>query len=494
MSDIDVLMKDLADVRTFLTEKIDLGIKPLREEQVRLAQTLTDVQKRFHEWQRSQAARIGNSGRLIVTSGKLAGYDMVGLNLLESVVPKVRSFRGNVPALLQTIQEARGGLRSYLTPESILAMEDNFIRRRMAGFIGRDPTEPRSRFAESAQSWTRAMIANVVKALDSTTAAAGDELVPTLEAAELWMDVNLETLVLPLLPQMAMPSNPFDWPTQFGDTNWYPTTENVQVTTTNPTTAKTTLTAYGLKTGVAFSDELSEDAVIALVPELRSNLVRNAAEVIDDVLLNGDTTVTNGINSDGATISKTTAGKAHWLLGFDGLIHLPLIDNTAQRKDQNAALSAAMFNQGQRRMARFGVPRRRGDVVYVCDINTALTALTLDEVETMEKLGMRATISAGELTSIYANPLIMSEQMKLADTDGKVTDSGNATSTGRILTVNTTQWKVGFKRQIEVETDREPGKSQSTMYVSFRIALTERTGTRSSATHTALEYDVTGVS
>ena len=31
MSDIDVLMKDLADVRTFLTEKIDLGIKPLRE-------------------------------------------------------------------------------------------------------------------------------------------------------------------------------------------------------------------------------------------------------------------------------------------------------------------------------------------------------------------------------------------------------------------------------------------------------------------------------
>ncbi|MBU2328635.1 MAG: hypothetical protein KJ755_15005 [Alphaproteobacteria bacterium] len=75
----------------------------------------------------------------------------------------------------------------------------------------------------------------------------------------------------------------------------------------------------------------------------------------------------------------------------------------------------------------------------------------------------------------------------------QVTDAGNATNTGRILVLNTTQWRVGFRRNITVEVDREPGKGQTTMYVSFRIALAERTGTRSTATHTALQYHITGI-
>jgi hypothetical protein len=44
------------------------------------------------------------------------------------------------------------------------------------------------------------------------------------------------------------------------------------------------------------------------------------------MLLNGDTTATNNINTDGATI----AAKGHWLLGFDGLLHQPLVDKTSQ--------------------------------------------------------------------------------------------------------------------------------------------------------------------
>ena len=36
--------------------------------------------------------------------------------------------------------------------------------------------------------------------------------------------------------------------------------------------------------------------------------------------------------------------------------------------------------------------------------------------------------------------MIVSEQMKLADTDGKVTDAGNGTNTGRLLIFNRTQW------------------------------------------------------
>ena len=62
------------------------------------------------------------------------------------------------------------------------------------------------------------------------------------------------------------------------------------------------------------------DAIIAMASEVRASLVRNAAEIIDDLLLNADTTATNNINAYGATISASDSGKGHWLIGFDGIL------------------------------------------------------------------------------------------------------------------------------------------------------------------------------
>ncbi len=492
MSDIDVLLKELGEAKSFMQSHVDAKVAPLKEETDRVAKTLIDVQNALKNLQRERLARMSDDGRLRVPEGRFAGLDLFDLRILEEIFRKRVEKRPGEQRVLQGITEARKGMLSMLTPESILAWEDGAVRRR--SIMHRDASAPAlAQFRRGLTGWTRAMVAGLYKAMDSTTTAAGDELVPTFEAAELWMDVNLETLVLPLLQQTPMPTNPFDIPRQLGDTNWYPSSENVQVTTSNLATGKTTLTAYGLKTGVPFSDELEEDAVIALAPEIRQSLVRNAAEVIDDVLLNGDTTAANNINADGATITTSTAGKAQWLLGFDGLIHLPIVDNTAMAENKAAAVDADVYNKILATMGKYAVPRRRGEVVYISDVNTAVRSLSIAEFETMDVAGARATLSTGELLNVYGKPLIQSEMMLLADADGKVTSAGNATDTGRILCLNTTQWRVGFRRQITVETDREPGKGQTTMYVSFRIALSERTGTRSTATHTALAYHITGV-
>ena len=144
-------------------------------------------------------------------------------------------------------------------------------------------------------------------------------------------DVNLETAVAPLFNTIQMPSNPFQIPLQLSDVNWYPGTENVATKSSSLTTARQTLTAYDLVAEVPWSYDLDEDAVIAMIEELRQGLLRNAREVIDDVILNGDTTTTNNINAAGATIANADAGKGQWLLGFDGLLHLPLVATPARR-------------------------------------------------------------------------------------------------------------------------------------------------------------------
>lgn len=491
-TDIDTILTEIHGLKAFAQERVKEGITPLKEEYDRMALTMKDIMIKLIDIQRAKLANVSDEGVMRVPTGRLAGFTFLDLKILEALL-KNRQAKELSHRTLPLIYEGRKALKGYISPESILSWEDNCHRRRMVAAFGDTPKRVAVPFRDTLANWTRQMIDEQTKALDSTTATAGDELVPTFEAAELWMDVNLDTLVLPLLPQIPMPSNPFDMPRQLGDTNWYPATENVQVTGTTPSTGKSTLTAYGLKTGVPFSDEIEEDAIIALVPEIRRSLVRNAAEIMDDILLNADTTVLNNINADGTTIATSTAGKAQWLLGFDGLIHLALVDNSAnQSTDVAGGVTADVYNAILTKLGRHAVPRRRGEVVYITDVNCATRSLSIPELETVDTAGERATMSTGEIMNIYGKPLIQSEQMLRADTDGKVTSAGNATNTSRVLVLNTTQWRVGFRRQITVETDREPGKGQTTMYVSFRIALTERTGTRSTATHTGVSYNITG--
>lgn len=487
---IDEILSELVSMKEFVDTKVDEKLQPTVDEVTRLASSMGDVEKVLRELRRDRLDKI-QDGRIRVRTGRLAGMDLLDLKLLEEVMTSrvARGKRGR--NTLELVQRTRNTLVESMDSETIIGWEEAATNRHKTMF----PNGPaHNTFNHAMLGWRSGLMELHTKAaLDSTTTGSGDELVPTLEAAELWMDVNLDTLVLPALMQVPMPSSPFDMPLQLGDTNWYPTSENVQALTTAPGTGKATLTAYGLKTGVPFSDELEEDAVIALIPEIRRSLVRNAAEIIDDILLNADTTTTNNINADGDTISPTTAGKAHWLLGFDGLIHLPLIDNTGQAVSHAAAVSADGYNEILALLGRYAIPRSRGEVVYFTDVRTAVRSLSITEFETVDVAGARATLSTGEIMNVYGKPLIQSEQMLVADADGKVTSAGNVANTGRILATNTTQWRVGFRRTIEVESDREAGKSQTTMYVSFRIALTERTGARSSATHTAMLYNITGI-
>ena len=307
----------------------------------------------------------------------------------------------------------------------------------------------------------------------------------------MWEDVNLETAIAPLFPSVQMPSNSFQIPLQMGDVNWFPGVENVAAKSTALATGRQTLTAFELVAEVPWSYDLDEDAVIAMMDELRRHLMRNAREVIDDVLLNADTATTNNINADGATISANDAGKAQWLLGFDGLVKLPLVDNASQKNNHRTAVSDDMFNEVRSKLGKYGV--RPSELVYVTDINTFIRSLAVDNFRTLDKFGPQATVLTGQLGAVEGVPVIVSEQMALADTDGRVSSAGNTADTGRLLIFNRSQWRIGFRRELAIETVRDVQKRQNVMVISFRLAFQERTGARATATHTALQYNITGV-
>ena len=435
--DLEVIKSEVAGIRDFYQARMDAEIPPLREEVQRIASQVGRMQDSAKEGQkRSILAKYVEKGRPRVPFGKYEGMDLLDLACVRSLLnSQMRQPMGLNPRMLEEWQ------------------------------------------------------LNLKAAMDSTTAGSGDELVPTQEAAALWLDVNLETMVAPLFSRTEMPSDPFDIPLQLGDVSWYPGTENSAVTGSALATAKQTLTSYELVGQVPWSLSLDEDSVVAMASEVRSSLVRNAAEVIDDVLLNADTTATNNINADGATISKSDVGKGHWLLGFDGLVHLPLVDNTSQANDHDASASDSMFNEIRGKLGRYGV--RPSELAYVMDVDTYIRSLSITNFRTLDKLGPSATLLQGQLGAVEGIPVLVSEQMASADADGKVTSGGNTSNTGRLLITNRTQWRVGFRRELTIETERDIQKRQNIMVVSMRIAFAERTGSRSSATHTALQYNIT---
>ena len=488
-AEMEAIKKELNDINRFVRDRIDPVTKEvdlLREESERLNEEVLRIRQSDRALRRDAVMRHADEhSSIVVPEGPYAGMDVLDLALLRRFAHSQRreSFG---PAWTERAEGAKRTLAAALTPAVIQASHQASARRLEEWYsVDRKPTGQFEGFGRSVlQALTRA-------AMDSTTAGSGDELVATLEARELWMDVNLHTMVAPLVPTFPMPSNPFDIPRQLGEVNFYPGTENTAAASTALATGKATLTAYELVGQVPYSFTLEEDSVVALLPEIRAGLVRNVAEVLDDIILNADTTAANSINADGASIGKGDAGKAHWRLGYDGIIHLPLVDNTAQRNNHGSAASDDMFNEIRTKLGRYGA--RPSQLVWVMDVNTFIRTQSVSQFRTMDKLGPNATLLTGMLGAVEGIPVIVSEQMKLADTDGKVTAAGNGTDTGRLLIFNRTQWAQGFRRELTIDVDRDTQKRQTVVTVSFRHALTERSGDRSSATHTALQYGITGV-
>ncbi len=460
---IEEAIRGIVEARDFLRERASSFVT--REELDRLTDAVRQNMGTLDEVRRRPI--FGGAETNKVRGGKYDGLTHFDLSIVKALREAAEFGKGRATFMIDASPEADGSTRLWMGSNRQL----NRVTHGQAGW------EPFKR------------------ALDSTTAGAGDEIVPTGMATEIWRDVHLNTVISSFLPRINMPTNPFDIPLEMGDVTFYKATENSTVAETDLATAKNTLSAGGVKAVTAWSYDLDEDSIIAMLPSVREVFVRNTAETIDDLLLQADGTAANSIIADGATLA---ASSRYLYGGGDGLLHLPLVDNTAQALNHNAAISAAMFKNGMVKMEKYALNPVNGnnatspDLIFVSDIRTWLQAIALTEVITVDKLGPAATIRSGQLALVYGVPYLVSGLMAVADTDGKVTSGGNGTDTGRVLAVNRQGWFHGFRREMLIETERDIEKTQIKMVVSFRMGLVAR-GTRSSAKHAALAYNITGV-
>lgn len=322
----------------------------------------------------------------------------------------------------------------------------------------------------------------VEKALTATGAGTGDEYVPTGMAASLWNDMFLASKVVSTFGTIAMPTDPFDMPLGWGALTWRKGTQNTATTASDPATAKSTLTSTEQVAEVDWSYDLDEDSVIAVLPTLKAEISRDGAEQADRFVLNADATNagTGNINLDDAD----PADDSYYLSnGQDGIRHLYLVDNTGQSTDVNSTLDDAEMRAGIGRLGKYAADV--GRLAMFTDAETYVNGmLGLTNVVTLDKFGPNATVLTGQLAAYGGIPIVVSGAMPEAEDDGKVSNTPANNDEGQIAFAHRDMWRVGFRRQLLIEMERNIQKRQFVMVVSFRIALAAR-GTRSTAIHTS---------
>ena len=295
--------------------------------------------------------------------------------------------------------------------------------------------------------------------MHSDLTSYGDEWVPTLWSTEIWRKVRLQARVLPLFAAWEMPSNPAEYPIESTGFTIYKvpeTADEAQLVfgSNNPfsdsqvTTGKLTFTAGKAGAMGFFSEELVEDAIVPLAPQLRVQLVDDIAHGIDDILINGDET---GGAAETGNISYygSAVGTVSRFLVIDGLRHNCLVTNTDNKRDA-CTLSLEDVTATRKLMGtngKYAVDPRR--LVLIPDLGVVYKMLDLDEVVTLDKYGPQATVLTGEVANIQGIPIILTEDYPLTNSSGYIhASTGN--TVGSFLIVRRDGARIGWRRHIRV--------------------------------------------
>lgn len=367
----------------------------------------------------------------------------------------------------------------YLTNDQVKeldrkALDDMFPRIPLSEFHGQDRELARKGKFQLTGAYRRAALA-----MDSAESGFGSQLIGAQYVGELWEAPRKLGRIFPLIDSFEMTAPTAYLPVEVDIPEMLFVPESTANNSSNYATVKTgsqrvQVDAKKFVIHQMWSGEVEEDAIIAFVPFLQRQAGLSIAHYSDSLVLNGDNTgtATGNINLDDATPAATK----HYL-AFDGIRHAALVDNTANGLDANGATTLAMLSKQRARMidttnlVDWGHPVDPSDLVRIADPETADQISLWDEVLTVDKYGPQATIFNGELGKVQGNPLISSIAMSKTEADGKLSTTPGNNIKGQVAAFNRRGFKAGWRRRIQVETERLPATDQTRIVYSMRLGF-----------------------
>lgn len=306
------------------------------------------------------------------------------------------------------------------------------------------------------------------KALDTATSTEGAELIPTAFSATLVDKLYLAMRVAGLFVRFTMPTDPYRWPVQTGFATAYRMSEALTdnqfftslVTPSTPTTTNVLFEAEKLAAATFWSDELTQDSIIAILPFVGDNVVLAISRAIETAYLNGSDDLTNLDNAAGTKLWTATADARN---SWDG-IRRQVEESTVTMVD-GGTLTAALLRSTGANMGVYGVDP--GSLAWIVGPKSLTLFLGLTEVITMEKFGPMATIVSGQLAQVDGKPVVPSEFIYENLNASAVYDATTTTKTMALL-AHRRAFYMGDRRQVTLEQDRNILAGQNVMVGVWR--------------------------
>lgn len=291
----------------------------------------------------------------------------------------------------------------------------------------------------------------------------------TAYSTELWKNIRAGSNIVAKIPSVVIPDGwkSITYPIEGTDPTWYVVAEATtasgslpsattitasQITT--PTKIELTVAKMGAK--VMYSGEMAEDSLIPFVAQLREQLAVSGAEMMEHVVIDGDT------SADATNINHTSAsasGTEIFCL-LNGFRHLAIITNSANSR-AGGSLTEEDYLETMWLMGTAGLAGSDlAKCAFIVDPNVYKKSLQLASVKTQD-VWANATMESGVLTKLWGYKIYPSWNMHRASSTRLVNSSGEYDEVtaannlyGSILGVRWDQWKLGYKRQMTMETTR----------------------------------------
>lgn len=301
-------------------------------------------------------------------------------------------------------------------------------------------------------------------------------------STDLYEEMTQQLVILPMLRKMQVDAKTFRVPVADEDTDGdvaqfasgtYPTgiADSTNVPTTNQHVIKSVdFTPHKFMATTHIAKDEEEDTVLPLIDFLRQASARRLARALDKAVLRGDGTLT------GFTASPTnaiTAGTGYQSV-MKGIVTLANDISGLRTDTTNASTKAGPSNIGAARakLGKYGL--QLGDqLVYLTTVEGYNELVQNSNFITVDKLGPQATYLTGSVGAVYGIPVMITEFL---DSIGA---SGVNYHIGALV------YKPGFlvaeRRAIEIESEYDPRRQVTAVYLSTRLDMKALTTNASSA-------------